>query len=187
MRALRLSIAALTPILLLSACATEPLGPTIPVMPAPNKPFDMFQGDQALCKQYASNEVQGGAQQANNRQVGTAVIGTLLGAGLGAAIGGGKVRRSAPGPVRWEAPLSGRGQRKVLGQLQQRYNLVLRAVHVFPWQPGPWLCARWRAPAASAAGLCSPWRATTAWLCAGLSPAPRSINANDPRPHHDSV
>ena len=90
MRALRVSIAALVPVLLLSACAQEPLGPTIPVMPAPNKPFDVFQGDQALCKQYASNQVQGGAQQANNQQIGTAVVGTLLGAGLGAAIGGGQ-------------------------------------------------------------------------------------------------
>src|SRR5277367_6512171 len=90
MRALRLSIAALAPVLLFSACATEPLGPTIPVMPAPNKPFDVFQNDQAVCQQYASSQVAGSAQQANNQQVGTAVVGTLLGAGLGAAIGGGR-------------------------------------------------------------------------------------------------
>lgn len=80
----------LAPVLLLNACASEPMGPTVSVMPAPGKPFTAFQGDQAVCKDYASREVQGGAQQANNRQVGTAVIGTLLGAGLGAAIGGGR-------------------------------------------------------------------------------------------------
>src|SRR5208283_1451699 len=68
----------------------EPMGPTVAVMPAPGKPFDVFQGDQAVCKGFASQQVQGGAQQANNSQVGTAVIGTLLGAGLGAAIGGGR-------------------------------------------------------------------------------------------------
>ncbi len=90
MRSLKFSAAILIPALLLNACASQPLGPTVAVMPAPGKPFDVFQGDQALCKQYASDQVQGGAQQANNRQVGTAIVGTLLGAGLGAALGGGR-------------------------------------------------------------------------------------------------
>jgi hypothetical protein len=124
MRALRLSIAALTPVLLLSACATEPLGPTIPVMPAPNKPFDLFQSDQALCKQYASNEVQGGAQQANNRQVGTAVVGTLLGAGLGAAIGGGRGAAIGAGAGALGGTAVGAGPaQNAQGSLQERYNL----------------------------------------------------------------
>jgi uncharacterized protein YcfJ len=59
-------------------------------MPAPGKPFDVFQGDQALCKQFADSQVAGGAQNANNKQVLTGVLGTVLGAGLGAAIGGGQ-------------------------------------------------------------------------------------------------
>jgi hypothetical protein len=125
MRALRLSVAVLTPVLLLSACATEPLGPTIPVMPAPNKPFDLFQGDQALCKQYASNEVQGGAQQANNRQVGTAVIGTLLGAGLGAAIGGGHGAAIGAGAGALGGTAVGAGPaQNAQGSLQERYNFA---------------------------------------------------------------
>ena len=125
MRALRLSIAALTPLLLLSACATEPLGPTIPVMPAPNKPFDLFEGDQALCKQYASNQVQGGAQQANNRQVGTAVVGTLLGAGLGAAIGGGRGAAIGAGAGALGGTAVGAGPAQgAEASLQQRYNLA---------------------------------------------------------------
>jgi hypothetical protein len=125
MRVPRLSIAALAPILLLSACAQEPLGPTIPVMPAPNKPFDVFQGDQALCKQYASNQVQGGAQQANNQQVGTAVIGTLLGAGLGAAIGGGKGAAIGAGAGALGGTAVGAGpSERAQGSLQQRYDLA---------------------------------------------------------------
>jgi hypothetical protein len=59
MRSMRLSTALLVPALLLSGCASEPVGPTIPVMPAPNKPFDVFQGDQALCKQFASDQIRG--------------------------------------------------------------------------------------------------------------------------------
>ena len=80
-----LTLAALT---LLGACASTPMGPTVQVLPGPNKPFDVFQGDQDQCKQYAQSQVSGQADAANQRAVGTAAIGTLLGAGLGAAIGG---------------------------------------------------------------------------------------------------
>src|SRR5689334_18709098 len=37
--------------LALGGCATPPQGPSVAVMPAPNKPFDQFQADQATCKQ----------------------------------------------------------------------------------------------------------------------------------------
>jgi hypothetical protein len=125
MPSLRLSAAILVPVLLLGACANEPLGPTVPVMPAPNKPFDVFQGDQALCKQFASNEVAGGAQQANNRQVGTAVVGTLLGAGLGAAIGGGRGAAIGAGAGALGGTAVGAGPSQgAQNSLQQRYNLA---------------------------------------------------------------
>lgn len=125
MPSLKHAAAILAPLLVLNACATEPLGPTVAVMPAPGKPFDVFQGDQAVCKQYASSQVQGGAQQANNRQVGTAVIGTLLGAGLGAAVGGGRgaaigAGAGAVGGTAVGAGPSGRAQYS----LQQQYNLA---------------------------------------------------------------
>ncbi len=76
--------------LMLEGCATTPLGPTVQVLPAPNKPFEVFQQDQAVCTQYASSQVQGQAQQANNQAIGGAVLGTVLGAGLGAALGRGR-------------------------------------------------------------------------------------------------
>lgn len=80
----------LAAVLTLSACATPPMGPTINVMPAPNKPFEAFQQDQALCENFASQQTAGQAESANNQALGGAVIGTVLGAGLGAAIGGGR-------------------------------------------------------------------------------------------------
>jgi uncharacterized protein YcfJ len=80
----------LVAVMALVGCASPPMGPTVAVMPAPNKSFDAFQTDQAVCKQYASDQTAGAAQQANNQAVGSAVIGTVLGAGLGAAIGGGR-------------------------------------------------------------------------------------------------
>ncbi len=77
-------------LLMLAGCATPPMGPTVAVMPAPGKPQDVFQGDLAYCKSVAQQSVAGEAEQANNKAVGTAAIGTVLGAGLGAAIGGGR-------------------------------------------------------------------------------------------------
>jgi hypothetical protein len=125
MRALRLSAAVLAPVLLLSACASEPLGPTVAVMPAPGKPFDVFQGDQAVCKDFASSQVAGGAQSANNRQVGTAVVGTLLGAGLGAAIGGGRGAAIGAGAGALGGTAVGAGPAEgAQYSLQQRYDLA---------------------------------------------------------------
>ena len=74
---------------MLVGCAATPMGPTVQVMPGPGKSFDMFQADQAVCKNYAQQQVAGQAEAVNNRAVGGAVLGTALGAGLGAAIGSG--------------------------------------------------------------------------------------------------
>jgi len=83
--------AAMTGILLVSACATQPMGPRYAqVMPAPNKPPEVFQQDDYACRGYAQQQVGGQAQAANNQAVGGALLGTVLGAGLGAAIGGGR-------------------------------------------------------------------------------------------------
>jgi uncharacterized protein YcfJ len=75
---------------LLAGCVTQPVGPTIPVMPGPNKSLEAFQADETVCEQYASQRVAGQAEAANDTAVGEAVLGTALGAGLGAAIGGGR-------------------------------------------------------------------------------------------------
>src|SRR5215471_18122955 len=87
---LRAKIAAVSAVTLLAACAQQPLAPTVQVMPAPNKPFAAFQEDDVICRNFAQQQSAGVAESGNNQQVGTAVVGTLLGAGLGAAIGGGR-------------------------------------------------------------------------------------------------
>ena len=121
----RLPVLVLAPVAMLCACSSEPMGPTIGVMPAQGKPFDVFQGDQALCKQFAGNEVQGGAQQANNRQVGTALVGTLLGAGLGAAIGGGRgAAIGAGGGALGGTAFGAVPSQGANNSLQERYNLA---------------------------------------------------------------
>ena len=72
----------------LSGCATVPAGPSVMAWPGPGKPFEVFQSDDATCRQWASQ--QAGAQpaeSANKTLASGAAVGTLLGAGLGAAIG----------------------------------------------------------------------------------------------------
>ena len=75
--------------LLLAACANTPMGPTVRALPAHGKPFEVFQAEQASCKQYADEQIRGQADAANSTGVIEGIGGTVLGAGLGAALGGG--------------------------------------------------------------------------------------------------
>jgi hypothetical protein len=75
-------------VVFLSACTTLPTGPNAMVLPGVGKPFDQFQVDDMLCRQYAQGQIgitpdQGWTQ----RTVGGLAVGTLLGAAAGAAIG----------------------------------------------------------------------------------------------------
>ena len=72
----------------LSACATVPPGPSVMVYPGPYKPFEVFQSDDAVCRQWAAQQCGISPSDAYNQNLfAGAGIGTLLGAGLGAAIG----------------------------------------------------------------------------------------------------
>ena len=75
--------------LMLSACVGQ-MAPTVPVMPGPNKPFDAFSADQAVCRQYADSQIAPLRDQANAQTVGSGLLGAALGAGVGAAVGGGR-------------------------------------------------------------------------------------------------
>src|SRR6185312_986812 len=110
---------------LLVGCVTPPQGPTVGVMPASGKPFEVFQQDQMFCQQYANQQTAGAAQQANNQQVLTGVVGTVLGAGLGAAIGGGRGAAigAAGGAVAGGAFGAGPAQQAQYS-LQQRYDIA---------------------------------------------------------------
>jgi hypothetical protein len=74
---------------LLTGCATMPTGPTVAVLPAPGKPFDVFQADDYVCRQWAQQQIGGASpsQTANQNLATGAVVGTAVGAGLGALIG----------------------------------------------------------------------------------------------------
>jgi hypothetical protein len=74
---------------MLSACATTmPTGPSVMVWPAPGKPFEVFQTDDAVCRQWANQQVGAHPGESANKSIASgAAVGTMLGAGLGAAIG----------------------------------------------------------------------------------------------------
>jgi len=125
MSLLKPAAGSLAALLLLGGCVTQPMGPTVAVMPAPNKPFEVFQQDQAVCGQYAYEQTAGGAQQANNQQVLTGVVGTAIGAGLGAAIGGGRGAAIGAGSGALAGTLVGAGPaQQAQMSLQQRYDLA---------------------------------------------------------------
>jgi len=73
----------------LAACATLPNGPSVMSLPGTGKSFDQFRNDDAVCRQFAYEQIGGTtAQQAGqSAAVSSAVIGTALGAAAGAAIG----------------------------------------------------------------------------------------------------
>jgi Glycine-zipper domain len=74
--------------LALAGCATIPPGPSVMVLPATGKPFEEFQTDDQVCRQWAAQQTGTTPSEAANKNVfGSAAVGTLLGAGLGAAIG----------------------------------------------------------------------------------------------------
>jgi uncharacterized protein YcfJ len=122
------AVATIAAALTLSACTQAPMGPTVGVMPGPNKPFSVFQEDQAICRQFAEQQV-GGAQQAENTATTQTLIGagvgTLLGAGLGAAIGGGRGAAigAAAGAVGGTAVGASQAQGSTMS-VQRRYDIA---------------------------------------------------------------
>jgi len=72
----------------LGGCAVFPDGPSILVMPAPTKPFEVFAADDQFCRGWASQSAGGKPQTAaNTSAVQSAVVGTAIGAAAGALIG----------------------------------------------------------------------------------------------------
>ncbi len=79
---------AIVGLLLVTGCATVPSGPSVMVLPGTGKNFEQFQMDDAVCRQWASQQTGTTAEKAATQStVGGAAIGTLVGAAAGAALG----------------------------------------------------------------------------------------------------
>ena len=111
--------------LLLTACATTPTGPMVRVMPAPNKPFEVFAMEQNDCENYASDQVAGGAQAANKRALGATALGTVVGLGVGAATGSGRAATVGAASGGAIGAAVGANQSSFAGfSLQRRYDIA---------------------------------------------------------------
>jgi hypothetical protein len=74
--------------LLLSGCAAPaPAGPTVTALPAQGENFQVFQQHDMACRQYAQSQAGNPSDNAAKSEVGSAALGTAIGAGAGAAIG----------------------------------------------------------------------------------------------------
>jgi Glycine-zipper domain len=75
-------------VVFLGACTTLPTGPNVMVLPGAGKPFDQFQVDDMLCRQFAQGQVGTSPGETSTQStVQGGAIGTVLGAATGAAIG----------------------------------------------------------------------------------------------------
>lgn len=111
---------------LLASCASIPSGPSVMALPGSGKTFDQFRDDDSYCKQYASEQVK---DQTPNRAsilsgLGSAAIGTGLGAAAGAAFGGGSGAAIGAGSGLLVGGLMGTGTARASGNIgQQRYDI----------------------------------------------------------------
>jgi hypothetical protein len=108
-----------------AGCATAPLAPRVAVMPAPGKPFELFAAEERTCRQYAEQSVGGQVEAVDNAAVGTAAVGTVIGAVAGAAIGGrqGAAVGAGTGLIVGSAAGSGRGA-YTERDFQRRYDIA---------------------------------------------------------------
>jgi hypothetical protein len=112
----------------LTACASSvPSGPSVAVMPAQGKPFEIFEQENAICKNYASREVgidTNAAAQSEVLQGG--VAGAVLGAAAGAAMGDNSraaATGAGVGAVMGTAVGAGNAQR-LTADMQRRYDIA---------------------------------------------------------------
>ncbi len=118
-------------VIILGGCATIPTGPSVMVFPPPGKSLEQFQGEDAICRQWAAQQIGVSPQEVANQNTATgAVVGTAVGAGLGAAIGSvsgsagaGAAIGAASGLV--VGPAAGANAGQAYGwQAQRRYDIA---------------------------------------------------------------
>jgi hypothetical protein len=83
------SLLLLLAMIAVAGCATMPTGPSVMVMPGPEKPFEVFQADDMACRQWALQQIGGENpdEAANKTLARGGFIGTVIGAAIGALIG----------------------------------------------------------------------------------------------------
>lgn len=109
----------------LAGCTVMPSGPSVMALPGTGKSFDQFRTDDASCRQYAFAQVGGvsAGQAATTSAVGTAALGTAVGAAAGAAFGGGRGAAVGAGAGLLAGGAVGAGTAQTSGYgIQRRYD-----------------------------------------------------------------
>lgn len=112
----------LAALLSLSGCAHMPTGPSVMALPGTGMNFEQFRSDDYWCQQFAAGQV--GAtpnQAAADSQIGSAVVGTAVGAAAGAALGGGGGAAIGAGTGLAAGAIVGSGEGREAGYASQRH------------------------------------------------------------------
>ena len=88
-RIARIAFLAIPVLASLAACVSAPTGPTVAIMPRVGKPFEVFQQEDQVCRQFAANAVKDTSDAALKEGATRPPIGAALGAAAGAVIQGG--------------------------------------------------------------------------------------------------
>lgn len=120
-----LKLSALLGLLLLAGCTSMPTGPSVLVLPGTGKNFDLFRTDDAICRQYALEQIGGATpnQAAGGSMARSAAVGTVVGAAAGAAIGGNQGAGVGAGTGLIAGTMAGAATGEAAGYgSQQRYD-----------------------------------------------------------------
>jgi hypothetical protein len=119
-------IGAISPLVLLCGCAQMPTGPSVAVLPAPGKPFEVFTAEDQACRAYSAQSAGADPNDAAAKSVASsAVVGTVIGAAAGAMLGGhnGIGTGAGLGLLAGSAVGAGRGA-EARYSVQQRYDIA---------------------------------------------------------------
>ncbi|GMU48738.1 MAG: hypothetical protein AMXMBFR31_09640 [Candidatus Desulfobacillus denitrificans] len=110
--------------LALAACVSMPSGPSVMVLPGTGMSFEQFRQDDALCRQYAAEQVgqtpEGASDSSGLR---SAAVGTAVGAVAGALIDGRRGAGVGAGTGLVVGSAAGAGSAQVSGrEAQRRYD-----------------------------------------------------------------
>ena len=109
----------------LAGCVSAPQGPRVAVMPTPGKPLDLFAAEDQYCRGYAQQML--GPDRRGEAAVGSAVVGTLIGAAIGSAMSGRHHNNTAAGAATglvMGTAIGAGGSAEEGRSAQQRYDIA---------------------------------------------------------------
>lgn len=146
--------ASLLSLAVLAGCASVPTGPSVMVLPGEGRSFEQFRYDDADCRNFASAQVGGTADQAAADSVArSAVLGTVIGAAAGAALGGHEGAASGAGAGLLFGSVAGAGAAQGSAySVQRRYDYAYQQCMYSKGNQIPGMRARAYAPPRQAYG-----------------------------------